>query len=410
MKQFWSIFRFELGNYLKNKVFIGITLAIVLLVAALLNYPRVSALLSEEGESESGIQSRILLVAGADERELLLPAFEAAFPGCEVAQAESVEDAKDEIVSGRADCAFAFEGLQRFTYYVNNLSMTDEKPGMAYELLRQAYQARVMLQSGMTMEQVSAAMNAEISYSTEALGKDQTQSFLFTYLMMLALYMVIMMYGVMVCNSVASEKSSRAMELLVTSAKPTSMMFGKVLAAGFAGLLQIGLIFGTAMLFFRMNRAYLDESGVLAALFDIPAGLLGYMLVFFVLGFLLYAFLYGAIGSMATRLEDTNTTVMPLMFLLMISLFVVIFSMTSGNMDSTLIKVCSYVPFTAPMAMFARIGMSSLAWWEIALSIAILALSTVGTGVLGAKIYRVGVLLYGTPPKLSAIFKALKQS
>ena len=85
-------------------------------------------------------------------------------------------------------------------------------------------------------------------------------------------------------------------------------------------------------------------------------------------------------------------------------------SMTSGNMDSTLIKVCSFVPFTAPMAMFARIGMSSLPWWEIALSVAILALSTVGTGVLGAKIYRVGVLLYGTPPKLSAIFKALKQA
>ena len=409
MKQFWSIFRFELGNYLKNKVFIGITLAIMLLIAALLNYPRVSALLSEEGESESGIQSRMLLVAGAEERELLLPAFEAAFPGCEVAQAESVEDAKKQIVNGRADCAFAFEGLQRFTYYVNNLSMTDEKPGMAYELLRQAYQARVMLQSGMTMEQVSAAMNAEISYSAEALGKDQTQSFLFTYLMIMALYMVIMMYGVMVCNSVATEKSSRAMELLVTSAKPTAMMFGKVLAAGFAGLVQIGLVFGTAMFFFRMNSAYLDESGMLAALFNIPA-LMGYMLVFFVLGFLLYAFLYGAIGSMATRLEDTNTTVMPLMFLLMISLFVVIFSMTSGNMDSTLIKVCSYVPFTAPMAMFARIGMSSLAWWEIALSIAILALSTVGTGVLGAKIYRVGVLLYGTPPKLSAIFKALKQA
>ncbi|MBR3294372.1 MAG: ABC transporter permease [Oscillospiraceae bacterium] len=410
MKQFFTIFRFELGNYLKNKVFIGITLAVMLILAALLSYPRLSALLTSEGDEAADKQEQMLLLAGEEEQALLLPAFAAAFPGYELSAAQSEEEIREKVAGGEADCAFSFDGLRSFTYYVDNLSMTDEVAPTAQALLRQLYQAQVMLENGMTPAQVDEAMNAEIDFQVETLGKNQTLSFLYTYLMVMVLYMMIMLYGVMVCNSVASEKSSRAMELLVTSAKPTAMMFGKVLAACLAGLLQFGLMIGTAILAFRLNRDYLDESGILAAMFDIPTGVLVHMLVFIVLGFLLYAFLYGAIGSMAMRREDTNTTVMPLMFLLMFSLFTVIFSMTSGKMDGLLIKICSFVPFTAPMAMFARAAMSTVPVWELALSIALLLLAMVGAGILGAKIYRVGVLLYGTPPKLSAILKALKKA
>lgn len=86
------------------------------------------------------------------------------------------------------------------------------------------------------------------------------------------------------------------------------------------------------------------------------------------------------------------------------------FSMASGSVDTVLMKVCSYIPFTSPMAMFTRICMSTVAWYEIAISIAILIGSTIGIGVLSAKIYRVGVLLYGTPPKMKAIFKAVWKS
>lgn len=130
-----------------------------------------------------------------------------------------------------------------------------------------------------------------------------------------------------------------------------------------------------------------------------------YMLVFFVLGFLIYAFLYGAIGSTASKLEDISTMVLPVTFLFIIAFMVVLFSMIGGNVNSVLMKVFSYIPFTSPMAMFTRICMSTVAWYEIFISIIILIGSTVGIGVLSAKIYRVGVLLYGTPPKLTKIMK-----
>ena len=258
------------------------------------------------------------------------------------------------------------------------------------------------------MVYIPAVMNVAVISHTESLtGKDQAQNFFYTYIMIFALYMVILLYGQMVSTNVATEKSSRAMELLITSAKPTSMMFGKVLASCLAGLLQLIAVFGSAVIFYNINIDYWGNNAIVESVFNIPPALLVYMLIFFVLGFLIYAFLFGAIGSTATKLEDINTSTMPLMFLFIIAFMVVMYSMTSGEINNLLMKVCSFIPFTSPMAMFTRIAMSTVPWYEIVISIGILVGSVVGVGILSAKIYRVGVLLYGTTPKLGAILKAV---
>ena len=225
--------------------------------------------------------------------------------------------------------------------------------------------------------------------------------------MIFALYMVILLYGQMVATNVATEKSSRAMEVLITSAKPTSMMFGKVIASCLAGLIQLVAVFGSALVFYNLNKAYWGDNMIIDSIFNIPTELFVYMLVFFILGFLIYAFMFGAVGSTASKLEDINTSVMPITLLFIIAFIVVVTSMSSGNIDNTLMTVCSFIPFTSPMAMFTRICMSTVPLYEILISIAILIGSTVGIGIISAKIYRVGVLMYGTTPKLGAILKAV---
>lgn len=314
---------------------------------------------------------------------------------------------KDKILSGEIECAFVMTSATSYTYYVDNLSMYDMNTAIADEVLQQLYQISAMVGSGMTPEQAGEVMSVQIESSTESLGADQMQNFFYTYIMIFALYMVILLYGQMVATNVATEKSSRAMEVLITSAKPTSMMFGKVLASCIAGFIQLIAVFGSALLFFNLNRSYWGDNEIINSIFDMPVQLLGYMLVFFVLGFLVYAFMFGAVGSTASKLEDINTSVMPITMLFIIAFFVVMFSMTSGNVDTALIKVCSYIPFTSPMAMFTRICMSAVPLYEIVISIAILVASVVGIGVLSAKIYRVGVLMYGTPPKISSIIKSI---
>lgn len=149
---------------------------------------------------------------------------------------------------------------------------------------------------------------------------------------------------------------------------------------------------------------------IMGMFFDIPIDLVLYMLLFFVLGFLIFAFLFGAIGSTVSKLEDINTSVQPVTFTFLIGFMVVMFSMSSGNVDTLLMKACSFIPFTSPMAMFTRIAMSTVPGWEIVVSVAILVVSTCFIGVVSAKIYRIGVLLYGTPPKPRAIIKAIRKS
>lgn len=410
MKQFGKILKFELKGYLKNKVFVGMTVLLVAVIAVVMFIPNILSLFKSDDSASASSDKPVMLVYSENSELSLLVKqyFTDAFSDYSITVADgTVDDVKAQITSGNAECAFVMDSASSYTYYVDNLSMYDSNTAVADAVLQEVYRVNAMIQSGITPEQAGEIMSVQIDSKTAALGKDQMQNFFYTYIMIFALYMVILLYGQMVATNVATEKSSRAMELLVTSARPTSMMFGKVLASCAAGLVQLVAIFGSALVFYNINKTAWGDNMIIESIFNIPARLFVHMLVFFILGFLIYAFLYGAIGSTASKLEDINTSVMPITFLFIIAFFVVIFSMTSGSIDNILMKVCSFIPFTSPMAMFTRIAMSTVAWYEIAISIAVLIASTVGVGFISAKIYRVGVLLYGTPPKIGSVIKAV---
>lgn len=410
MKQFGKIFKFELKYYLKNKIFVGVTVFLVLAIAVVMCFPRISAAFDKGESNDTPTDLSVMLVKAEDsaQAEMIRETFAAAFADYDVQITDAqTDDIKDKITSGEVECAFILTGPTAYTYYVNNLSMYDSNSAVADEVLQQIYQMNAMINGGMTAEQAGEVMNIQITSDVVNLGKDQMQNYFYTYIMIMALYMVILLYGQMVATNVATEKSSRAMEVLITSAKPTSMMFGKVLASCLAGFIQLAAVFGSALVFYNLNKTYWDGNAIVDSIFNIPPELFVYMLVFFVLGFLIYAFMFGAVGSTASKLEDINTSVMPITLLFVIAFIVVMMSMASGNVDNTLMTVCSYIPFTSPMAMFTRICMSTVPLYEILISIAILIGSTVGVGVLAAKIYRVGVLMYGTTPKIGAIIKAV---
>ncbi len=410
MKQFGKILKFELKGYMRNKVFVGITIFLVVAIAVVMFIPNIIAAFESDDVGDTAPTDLPTMLVYAEDENLsaiVKEYFGNAFINYNVKVAEgSVDDLKNSIISGNAECAFVMNSVSSYTYYVNNLSMYDSNTAIADTVLQEVYRINAMVQNGLTPEQAGEIMSVQIESGTETLGKDQMQNFFYTYIMIFALYMVILLYGQMVATNVATEKSSRAMEVLVTSAKPTSMMFGKVLASCIAGFSQLVLVFGTAILLYNVNKETLSNP-LIASIFDIPIELFIYLIVFFVLGFLIYAFMFGAIGSTASKLEDINTSVMPITFLFIIAFMVVMFSMSSGSVDNTAMLVCSYIPFTSPMAMFTRICMSTVAWYEIAASIAILVGSTIGIGILSAKIYRVGVLLYGMPPKFSTIMKTV---
>ena len=410
MRQFGKILSFELKNYLKNKAFVGVTAFLVVAIVLVMFIPRIFTVCQPD-DSDIGTEGLPVLLVKADDparANVVYETFKAVFTDYDVHLTdEDTAAIKEAVTVGDVECGFVMTGPTAYTYYVNNLSLYDSNEAIAAEALRQIYQMNAMVDSGMTPEQVEEVMNIRIDSQVETLGKDQMQNFFYTYIMIFALYMVILLYGQMVAMNVATEKSSRAMEVLITSAKPTSMMFGKVLASCLAGLAQLVAIFGSALLFYNINKEYWGDNGIVDSIFNIPPELFAYMLTFFLLGFLIYAFLYGAIASTVSKLEDINTAVQPVTYLFLVGFMVVIFSMTSSSVDNVLMQICSYIPFTSPMAMFTRVAMSTVPWYEVVISIGILLGSTVGIGFIAAKIYRVGVLLYGTAPKLGAIIKAV---
>ena len=425
MKQFQSVLRFELNGYFKSKVYLVMTVVFVAVLMVVLSFPNIKTLFAKDGEpaavnepvtrveqltAQTEDPEAVAIVnqngAMSDEALVLLAA---AMDGTAMHLTE--EDAaavRAEVQSGTYAGAVILKGPQTATYIARNLSLTDTTVSRLYAAMAGAARYEALASLGIPEADMAGVMNPSVTLDVDNLGVSQTDTFFYTYVLLMALYMAIMIYGQIVATSVATEKGSRTMELLITSARPNSLLFGKMIAAGLSGLIQMGAIFGSAVLFYHLNENAWAGNEIIASIFNMPLPVVGYVLVFFLLGFFLYAFMFGAIGSLVSRMEDVSASIMPVIMCFVVAFIIVITAVSSGNADSPLMVVCSYIPLTSPMAMFARVAMSTPAWYEVVISIALLVASTVGVGFLSASIYRMGVLMYGKPPKPAELIKVIR--
>ncbi len=412
MKQFFNILKFEFLNYAKAKSFIILTMVLIVLIGGVLSYPRFKKNNGQNGNMPIGEKSKIALIdlSGADVNTTAEFFNNASTSFLFVTADKNEEQLKNDVKDQVYSSAVVIISPLRYRYIVNDIAMNDTASYMIDQLMISKYRADRLNQLGISSADTQQILYAAAEKEVIQTGKNQMVSFLYTYVLIFALYMSILLYGQFVATGVAAEKSSRAMELLITSAKPTNLMFGKVIGSGSAGLLQMGLILGSGFIFYNINKAYWGTNMIVESIFGMPLGIVLYALLFFILGFFIYAFMYGALGSLANRTEDVNALVMPITFLMIIAFMFVMISMGTGNIDKTGMKILSYIPLTSPMAMFARIAMSHVPVLGIIISVAILIITTVGIGYFAAGIYKIGVLLYGKPPKLGEIFKLLKNS
>lgn len=417
MKQFFAVFEYEMGTYLKKRPFQIVTLLLMVLIAVGLTLPRFFA--SSEESSSTGLEGQFIAVVASDEMGVTSEQLSARLNQSlgagegEIFQPYSgtKEELMQDVEEGNYNDGLLFDSFLQYTRITGTVSLYDQFSAVLQEVLLQNYRAQAMAESGMSQEQVQQILSAQVQETLEQTesGKNQANSYLFTYLLIMLLYMAIIFYGQMVASSVATEKSSRAMELLITSARPSSLMFGKVFGAGCAGLLQFVLILGTAYGAYQINEPYYTGAmSVMKSLFNLPVETLLFALVCFVMGFFIYAFMFAALASLVSRLEDLSNVITPATMLFVVVFFIVIVALNTGEVDTPLMIACSYIPLTSPMAMFVRFTMGEVAVWEVAVSVVLMAAGAAALGYLGAAIYRVGVLMYGKPPKLSGLFAMLK--
>jgi ABC-type Na+ efflux pump permease subunit len=224
------------------------------------------------------------------------------------------------------------------------------------------------------------------------------------------IFITLVIYGMWVAAGVVAEKSSRVMELLISAASPSELVIGKVVGIGLAGLVQYVAILvpalATLFLQDRIATALLGaSSGVEVSLASLTPALLAAYGAFWILGFILYALIYAAAGSLVSRAEDLQVLALPLSLIAIAGYLQAVMALSGGI--GPLMRAASYVPFWSPFIMLTRLTVGTVEPWELVLSFGLLAASIPIVGLIAVRVYSAGVLLYGQRPGARQIVGAI---
>ena len=397
MRDFLLVLKFELQTMVRKKSFLISTVLVAAAAFVLLSIPRVFSNDKGTDDTASEKDKTMLIYDGSGilkNRELA----EKNFPEFQISYANSLSEVEEKVKKSEADAGFEVKTPTSFQYYVNNSSLNDANSSRFKTLLQQQYQASELAKLKYDAGKVQAIYQTEVISDTTVLGTDGMNNYFYTYVLILVLYMMILIYGNQIGVGVASEKSNRAIEILTTSCSPNALIFGKVIAGAIAGVVQTAIMLGSFLIAYQLNADVWDH--MLDKFLDIPGLVLVTFALFGILGYLLFSFLFGAIGALCSKVEEVNGATMPIQ-LLIIAVFIISF-ITLQNPDTLLAKIMCYVPFSSWMCMFINVAMGSVSTMEIVISLALLAATTVAMGLLGARLYRRGTLSYGNSVKLKA--------
>ncbi|MDD2474821.1 MAG: ABC transporter permease [Dysgonamonadaceae bacterium] len=288
-----------------------------------------------------------------------------------------------------------------------------------------------------TIDQVKEIIESgsKISLSTMRWGDDGTISETSTVVASIVgggftvlIFMFIMIYGSMVMQAVMEEKRSRIVEVMISSVKPVYMLIGKIIGIGLVGITQLafwgimlGILFTIASTFLtnpeqasQMAAASggiggmegMDIEGALASIMSVNwFEIIFYFLVYFIGGFVMFASIFATIGSAVDNEEDTQQFMTPITIILMFAFYAGFYSV--NNPDGPLAFWCSLIPITSPIVMMVRLPFG-VPLWEKLLSVALLYGTFILTSIMAAKIYRVGILMYGKKPSIKELIKWMK--
>lgn len=414
MRKFTIVLCYELKEYFTNRLFMGLTVLLAVLGAALLCLPRFVDMSGFTGVKVVG-EGEDASDADQEEQELFLYLDQAGvvkpevlarfFPESQWKEAADEAQLRAAVEEQEAEAGFVVTGATQYEYYVFNKAMRDSNAAAFEQAMKQFYRMDACEASGWNLEEITAMYDVPVTATEVVLNKDTESNYWYSYVLIIIVFMLIVYYGQMIAVSVTNEKSNRAIEVLVTSTSSNSLLFGKVIAGAIGGVFQMGVVLGAVLLSYQINRA--QWGGQLDMFLHIPGEVLLAFAFFGLGGYLFYAFLYGAMGALVSKTEDISKSVSGLMIVIMAVYFFSL--MQLNNVDGEIIKVLSFLPVSSYSTMFARIAMGTVSAWEIVVSFLILAGSIVGAGVLGAKIYRMGTLRYGNPIKITTILKDMKK-
>lgn len=410
MNKFWIVLSHTYFSRLKSKAFIISTLIILLFLVGVANIQSIIKMftggddtdqvivIDESGELYTPLQIGISHV----DEDIELTLYE-----------KSVEQGKTAVQEDEYDALLVLaldeNSLPIATYYENNASFSFIESTLEQQL-QQVKTTIAAEQAGFdeaTLESIYEQVAFEKITLDEGTKTDEelNQARGIVYIMLFVLYMAVIIYGQMIAMDVATEKSSRVMEILISSAPPVTHMFAKIIGIALLGLTQIVVFFivGYSLISSKVNTL----SGEFFEVFGFAEGSISiylYAILFFILGYFLYATIAAMLGSLVSRVEDVQQLLMPMVMLIVVAFIIAMVGL--GMPEAKFITITSYIPFFTPMIMFLRVGMLDVPVWEIVISVSILIGTIIILAILGARIYRGGVLMYGPSRTLKDFKKA----
>lgn len=411
MREFWIIFAQSFKTKAKTKAFIVTT---VIFIAGMFLLSNFSAIIDSFGGDEEAKD----IVYVEDASNMLMVPFTAALSEQDIEVKEvdgSVEEIKEDIANGDAKALveLALSENQTIQSKYTSQSLAEYDLPMKIESTLQNLQTTLKASALQLSDEQVSALFLPVEFKQQAVSENsKSQEELseargLVYVLIMVIYISVFYYANMIAMEVATEKSSRVMEILISSVSPVKHMLAKIAGIGTLGLVQI-VLFGLAG-YTAIKTSSTDMTDGIFLYFgfsNVSVVTLVYAAVFFVLGYFLYATLAALLGSLVSRIEDVQQTIFPMTMIVIVAALIAF--MGIGNPEATYVTVASYIPFFTPMVMFLRVGMLDLPMWEPILGIVLLVLTIVVLAWFGARVYKGGVLMYGASKSYKDIKKALQ--
>lgn len=386
MRNFNIVFSTVFKEAVKTKAYIYITLGMLVLSVLLFASPSIlNSFTKDSSEETYKLVNRTSLELSEQELSGVVGNWQIVNDG-------RVESLKEEIKTEELAGFFVLE--DRLDLMQLNIFMPKVNNELLLTLESYIEQKRVasIVEAQSIHPTVVQALNAPLQTNFESLYETEPNALLIVYGLIAIMFLAISTYGNNVATAIASEKSSRVMEVMITKVAPVPMMYGKILGIGIASLAQLFIFIGGLLLWANLGVFNIPEGSFVQAVIEtITWETAAYILIFFIIGYFIYATLFAIVGSMVSRPDDLSSATMPIVILLMASLTVEILFVMDYP-EGTLTKVTSYIPFTAPMSVLIRIVYNTIAPVEIIVSLMIMILFIALFAGVAAKIYPKGVL------------------
>jgi len=396
--------------------------AILLSLSGVFGGPTKLAVVTPDAKAELAIKDALVTKSGG---------YDVSFTSDEASGPSLPPRVAARLRAGKFDAALVAyrepDGDLAFRYYPRKSSALGDTSGLRQQLLRAVLEADT---NAATAAQIERRMNFHFSVqSLNARYRNATEegiSQALSVFLLIVMYMAVILYGVTVAQGVIEEKSNRVMELMIAALRPAQLLAGKIIGIGLLALTQfalfglVGLIMlvvsgiitahaigiGAAAMASHAPTAPTNPFTSGAGVATVPWTTWVYLLVFFLLGFFTYSTLSAGIGALASRAEDvqgaSSLFTMPMVAAYFISFFAI------NDPEKPFVIWASMIPLLSPMVMFTRISAGTVPAWQIITSIALSLVAIWLLTLFAGKLYRVGVLMYGKPPRPADIWRALR--